>query len=78
MTLEERQSAANAELIKISEWLKAERIRIYNELNEKLGSERKFDNGNSAYNEMIEEFYRRCLAVRDKYDLPPDTKLKLW
>jgi len=78
MTLDERKKAANAELKDVGKWLVAENRRIYAKLNEELGTERKFSDSNELYEEMYKEMARRCLAIQAKYDLPPDTKLKLW
>ena len=78
MTLEERTTAANAELKEIGAWLNSERRRIYNELNARLGTARRFENSDDNYRELYIELASRCLAVRDKYDLPLDTKIKMW
>ena len=78
MTLEERSRKANEDLKELMKWFDDERKRIYNELNEKLGADRKFDGGNLPYKELHKEFAIRCKSVLDKYDLPLGTKLKLW
>ena len=76
MTLEERKAAANIEWQEI--WLNTERKRIYMELNTKPGTKGYFEDNKAAYEEMYKELACRCLEVQKKYDLPRDTKIKLW
>ena len=78
MTLEERTNAANAELKEIGKWLNYQRRRRYAELNARLGATRRFENSDENYRDLYVDFGERCLAILKKYDLPPDTKIKLW
>ena len=78
MTLEERSRRANEDLKETMNWFNEERRRIYKELGEKQGADRKIDGGNEPYRELHKKFARRITAIIRKYDLPPDTKLKLW
>lgn len=77
MKFEERLRRANKELKESMNWFNEERRRIYKELGEKQGAERKFDGGNEPYRELHKEFARRMTAIIRKYDLPPDTRLNL-
>ena len=78
LTLEERTAAANAEFKEIGAWLNSERRRIYTELNARLGAARRLENSDDNYCTLYIEAATRCLAVRDKYALPPSAKIKMW
>ena len=75
-TLEERISLANAELREIGDWFLNEQDKITRQL-EESGIALNLDGNRKAYKHIYEEFNRQLSGLWKKYDLPPDTKLKL-
>ena len=78
MTLEERKIKVAAEILNL--------LKLYGEEEEKITAELKqtgkykkgLDSNSEAYVFLNREFDKKFSKVFAKYDLPPDTKLKLW
>lgn len=80
MTAKEECAAAWDEIMKVGLWLNEETKRIIDELQREQGEEYRIDDprNRAAFKKVRAEFARRMKAIGEKYDLPPDTKIKLW
>ena len=78
MTLEERKTAAGKEFLDLLDWS----LKKEFEITEKLKTEGKFkqglDGNSEDYASLNEEFKKRIEQIFQKYNLPSDTKIKLW
>lgn len=78
ITLEERKTSAVKEIRDLLNWSLQEEIRITEELKAKGKFQSGLDGNSEEYALLNNEFKKRMKAIFTKYDLPSDTKLKLW
>ncbi len=78
MTEEERKTAATKEIHELLDWGISQEKHLVERLKERGELSPGLDGNTNDYAPLAAELKRKFADILRKYNLPPDTKLKLW
>ena len=78
MTEEERKTAASKEIRELLDRAISQEKRLVERLKERGELSRGLDGNTNDYAPLRDELTIKLKTILQKYDLPPDTKIKLW